>query len=506
MPEENDDQARVPNGEKIGRELVREGSLVLRDHIYTISEITQVIKAALTTAFPQVWVVGEISNCHRHPSGHIYLTLKDAGSALSAVIWKSQADRLKFELRDGLQVVCRGRVDVYAVRGNYQLIIDQVEPKGKGALQLAFEQLKEKLRTEGLFAPERKKKLPLLPKTIGVVTSPNGAALIDILRTIERRFAKVRIVIYPVKVQGAGAAAEIVEGLTYLGNRPDIDVIIAGRGGGSIEDLWAFNEEAVARAIFACPVPVISAVGHDVDYTIADFVADIRASTPTAAAELVVEKEDAFAERIENLRRRAEQALRLEVRNRQGDVDALARDGVFQGFRNRLMTLAQRVDELESRAGDVVNEERRRLADGKSRAALAVERMTAGLQRRLGDASGRAALVEERIIGAFRLALGKRSGDWERLSASLNAQSPLNVLNKGYAVVWLEGPPRTPVTRVEKLRPGDAVAVSFHRGEFSADVRRVDPARSVEDSLGADPAADNGVDGGRNSEEGKGRT
>ncbi|MHB8056182.1 MAG: exodeoxyribonuclease VII large subunit, partial [Candidatus Aminicenantales bacterium] len=386
MPEENGGGSRVPNGEKAGRELVREGSLVLRDHVYTVTEITQLIKAALETAVPQVWIEGEVSNYKRSASGHIYLNLKDAGSTIPVALWKGVADRLKFEIKDGLVLVCRGRIDVYPPRGAYQFIIEQAEPKGKGALQLAFEQLKEKLRTEGLFAPERKKKLPLLPKTIGVVTSPNGAALIDILRTIERRFAKVRIMIYPAKVQGAGAAAEIVAGLTYLGNRADVDVIIVGRGGGSIEDLWAFNEEPVARAIFACPVPVISAVGHDVDYTIADFVADIRASTPTAAAELVVEKEDAFADRIENLRRRADQALRLDVRNRRSGVEDLARDGVFQGFQNRLLTLSQRIDELESRAWDVVNEERRRLADGKSRAALAIERMTAGVKRRLGDA------------------------------------------------------------------------------------------------------------------------
>jgi exodeoxyribonuclease VII large subunit len=389
MPEIEDDETTAPNGGKIGRSLVREGSLVLRDHVYSVTELTQVVKAALETAVPQVWVAGEVSNARRYPSGHIYLTLKDAGASISGVIWRGDAGRLKFELKDGLQLVCRGRVDVYPPRGSYQLVIDQAEPKGKGALQLAFEQLKEKLRAEGLFAPERKKKLPLLPKTIGVVTSPRGAALIDILRTIERRFAKVRVLIYPARVQGDGAAAEIVAGLEYLGGRPDIDVIIVGRGGGSIEDLWAFNEESVARAIYNCPAPVISAVGHEVDFTIADFVADIRASTPTAAAEMVVEKETAFADRI---------ALQEKGR----EVEDLARHGVFQSFRTRLLTLVQRVDELESRAWDVVVEERRRIAEGKSRAAMAVERMASILGRRLSEAAGRAALVEERIAGAFR--------------------------------------------------------------------------------------------------------
>ncbi len=482
MPEENG-----------GKALVRDGSLVLRDHVYTVSEITQVVKAALETAVPQAWVVGEISNCRRHPSGHIYFTLKDAAASLSCALWKSSAARLKFDLRDGQQVVCRGRIDVYPPRGSYQLIVDQVEPKGKGALQLAFEQLKEKLRGEGLFAPERKKKIPLLPKSIGVVTSPTGAALIDILRTIDRRFAKVRIVIYPARVQGEGAAAEIVRGIEYLGGRPDIDVLIVGRGGGSIEDLWAFNEEPVARAIFACPIPVISAVGHEVDFTIADFVADIRASTPTAAAEMVVEKEQAFAERIDNFGRRAEQALRFALQSSRRDVEELGRHGVFHAFQRRLLTLAQRVDELDSRAWDSVNEERRRIADGKNRAALAVERMASGLGRRLADASGRAALVEERITGSFRSFLAKKTAEWERLAATLQAQSPLDVLKKGYAVVWREGEKRTPLTRIDGLQPGERVAVSFQKGEFTADVRSVDAARPVEDTVCADPAKGKGT-------------
>ncbi len=483
MPEIEDDEATALSGGKIGRSLVREGSLVLRDHVYSVSDLTQIVKAALETAVPQVWVAGEVSNARRYPSGHIYLTLKDAGASISGVIWRGDAARLKFELQDGLQLVCRGRVDVYPPRGSYQLVIDQAEPKGKGALQLAFEQLKEKLRAEGLFAPERKKKLPLLPKTIGVVTSPRGAALIDILRTIERRFARVRVLIYPARVQGDGAAAEIVAGLAYLGGRPDIDVIIVGRGGGSIEDLWAFNEESVARAIYDCPVPVISAVGHEVDFTIADFVADIRASTPTAAAEMVVEKETAFADRIENFERRARQTLRFALQEKGREVENLARHGVFQSFRTRLLTLVQRVDELESRAWDVVVEERRRIAEGKSRAVMAVERMASILGRRLSEAAGRAALVEERIAGAFRTALRNRLGEWERLAATLQAVSPLDVLKKGYAVVWLEGSPRIPVSRAEDVRAGSAVAVSFYRGEFTAEVRAVDPGKPVEASL-----------------------
>ena len=488
-PERIDNRSGA-DGERLGVPVVREGSLVFRDKVYTVSELTAVVKSALATAFPQVWVAGEVSNARKYPSGHIYLTLKDADAQLSAVIWRSDAARLKFELKDGLALVCRGKVDVYAPRGQYQLIIDYAEPKGKGALQLAFEQLKEKLKAEGLFDAARKRKLPLRPKSIGVVTSPRGAAIVDILRTIERRFAKVRIVIYPARVQGEGAAAEIVEGIRVLGGRPDIDVLIVGRGGGSMEDLWAFNEEAVARAIAACPVPVISAVGHEVDFTIADFVADIRASTPTAAAELVVEKEEAFAERIENLKRRVAQVLRLVLEERRHAVTSVAQHGIFQAFRMRLMTQGQYVDDLEERAWEVVRGERRRIAEARAKAELAEERAASMLRRRLSDAAGRAALWREKIGGAFRAALRDRVAAWERLAAGLNAQNPLNVLRKGYAVVWKEGggqAARAPVVKIEDVRAGDDVVVSFHRGEFASRVKAVDAGAAISSSSGHEP-------------------
>jgi len=432
-------------------------SLVLPDKVYTVSEITQLIKLELETSFPQIWVMGEVSNARQYPSGHLFFTLKDAGSSLSAVMWRSEVARLKYELKDGLQLVCRGKIDVYPPRGSYQLVVDLAEPKGKGALQLAFEQLKEKLRAEGLFDPQHKKKLPLLPKKVGIVTSPRGAAIVDILRTLERRFARLHVLIYPARVQGEGAAEEIVEGIETLGSLPDLDVIIVGRGGGSIEDLWAFNEEKVARAIFRCPVPVISAVGHEVDFTIADFVADVRASTPSVAAEIVIEKEQAFADQIERLERRAVQDVRNFLQERKHEVTYLAQHRIFQNFKIRLLNLEQQVDDLEMRAREVVRGEQRKIAEAKARAAL----------------------IEERIFGNFRRRLQEQAAKWERLSAELHSHSPLNILKKGYTLCWKDGGTRL-ASKIEDIKKDEDVVVSFYQGEFFCRVKDVDTESRIE--------------------------
>jgi exodeoxyribonuclease VII large subunit len=432
-------------------------AFVRPDKVYTVSEITHLIKLELEHSFPQVWISGEVSNFHRHSSGHLYFTLKDESSQLRAVMFRSEARQVKFAFTDGLQLVCRGRINVYEPRGEYQLVVDLAEPKGKGALQLAFEQLKEKLRAEGLFDPQRKKKLPLLPRKIGIVTSPRGAAIVDILRTLERRFAKLRILIFPAQVQGEGAADQIVDGIDYLGRLPDLDVIIVGRGGGSIEDLWAFNEEKVARAIFRCPVPVISAVGHEVDFTIADFVADIRASTPTAAAEMVIEKEEAFAERIENLERRAAQSVKYAIQERKHTVTSLAQHRIFPNFRVRLMNLSQYIDDLESQAWEAVR----------------------GEQKEIAEAIARAALLQEKIASCVRHMLRDRLARWEALSAGLHGHSPLNILKKGYALCWTEDG-RRPITSIENVRKEDKMVVSFYKGEFRCRVEDVDRDKRIE--------------------------
>ncbi len=440
------------------RPVINEG-LVKPDRIYTVSEITRLVKLELENAFPVLWVEGEVSNFHRHSSGHLYFTLKDDRSQLRGVMFRSDARRVAFDLKDGLQVICRGRLNVYEPRGEYQIVVERVEPKGKGALQLAFEQLKEKLQAEGLFDPKHKQPLPLLPKTVGIVTSPRGAAIIDILRTLERRFARLHILVYPVKVQGEGAADEIVEGIDYLGRQPDIDVLIVGRGGGSIEDLWAFNEEKVARAIFRCPIPVISAVGHEVDFTIADFVADKRASTPSVAAEIVIKEEQALVDRIDGWGKRLIQRMLYFLQGRRQIVSDLSRHRVFQSFRLGLYNLEQKVDDLEERARDVFRRKKMSLAE--NRAALI--------------------LFEEKMASAIRSLLQNMGARWDKLSVELHSLSPLNILKKGYTLCW-KGDLEL-IRRVEDVEADRDITVSFYRGAFTCRVKEIDRKIRLEERL-----------------------
>lgn len=435
-------------------------SLVKPDKIYAVSEVTRMIKQELESAFPLLWVEGEISNFYRHQSGHLYFTLKDERSQLRSVMFRSMAQKVPFELEDGLQLVCRGQINVYEPRGEYQLLVEVIEPKGKGALQLAFEQLREKLKKEGLFDPKFKKKLPLLPKKVGIVTSPRGAAIVDILRTIERRFARLHILIYPVRVQGEGAADEIVEGIDYLSRLPGIDAIIVGRGGGSIEDLWAFNEEKVARSIFSCSVPVISAVGHEIDFTIADFVADIRASTPSAAAEILIEKEQSFEERIKNLEKRMIHSQRYFLQEQRHQVFSLAQHRAFQNMKIKLLNLEQKVDDLETKAWNTIRDMRQKISEDKSATFL----------------------MEEKMRGTLRGMLQHFQAQWERLSAQLHNLSPLNILKKGYALCWRDGGQYL-IRKIEEVKKEEELTVSFYKGEFNCLVKKIDGAKLIESRL-----------------------
>jgi len=323
--------------------------------VKTVSELTREIKACLETEFPAVWVSGEISNMTRAASGHCYLTLKDDAAQLRAIIWRGTASRLKFDLQDGLQVIAAGRVEVYEARGAYQLIIDRLEPQGLGALELAFRQLHDKLAAEGLFDPEHKKPLPAIPRRIALVTSPTSAAVRDMLQVITRRWRAAEILILPVLVQGTGAAEEIAAALRTVPKIPGVDVVITGRGGGSLEDLWAFNEEIVARAIYDCPIPVISAVGHEIDVTIADLVADRRALTPSEAGELVVPDLREVQLGVTQLRNRLVSALKQQAVAARTRLDALASRRIFTQPAEPIRARQQQLDELEARARRAVN-------------------------------------------------------------------------------------------------------------------------------------------------------
>ncbi len=314
--------------------------------VYKVSEITQLVKESLETGFSQVWIEGEVSNFSAPMSGHYYLTLKDANAQIRVVMFKGVNQHLRFKIENGIQLLCFGKITVYPQRGEYQLVALRAEPKGVGALQLAFEQLKKKLAQEGLFDPRYKKELPLLPQTIGVVTSSTGAAFRDIIHVLKRRFSNIHVVLVPVQVQGEGAAEEITAAINLLNEYKKVDVIIVGRGGGSIEDLWAFNEEIVARAIFHSAIPVISAVGHEIDYTISDFVADLRAPTPSAAAELVIGRKDHLEEKIDVLMGALRQLVNhVMVRHRQ-QVDGLSTSYFFRNPRAIIESYSVTVDNL----------------------------------------------------------------------------------------------------------------------------------------------------------------
>src|SRR3954466_2913741 len=317
---------------------------------YSVSEITREIKAVLEGRFPSVLVRGEVSNLRTPSSGHLCFTLKDEDACLDAVLFRTEARRLKFQVQNGLSLVARGRLAVYEPKGGYQLVCDAVEPLGAGALQIAFEQLKEKLQKEGLFDPARKRKLPFLPRRIAVVTSPSGAAVHDFLRVLHRRYPTLPVLIVPVRVQGEGAAAEIARGIVRAAKQPRVDVVVVARGGGSLEDLWAFNEEVVARALCACPVPTVSAVGHEVDVPIADWCAALRAPTPTAAAELLAREKTELVADLAQRKARLQRALRAQVDRKKAALDKL---GARVADPRRLLSDRQlRLDRLRQRLED----------------------------------------------------------------------------------------------------------------------------------------------------------
>ena len=429
-------------------------------HVLTVSELTNHIRSLLENQFPTVWVEGEISNLRRPPSGHQYFTLKDRQSQIRSVIFRGSAQHLRFDLKDGLEVIVAGRLTVYEPRGDYQLILESVEPKGIGALQLAFEQLKEKLAAEGLFDTARKRPLPFFPKKIGIVTSRHGAAVKDMLTILERRCPIAHILVHPVLVQGEGAAGQIADALQTL-NQMKLDVLIVGRGGGSLEDLWCFNEEVVVRAIAESAIPVISAVGHEIDVTLADFAADYRAPTPSAAAEIVVPQLDDLSTRIEQLDARIQRAMRTGLDRflyQVGNVKGAMPDPVSWFYR-----YSQHLDDLDLRLYQA-------LQDIQKQSRLLLLALQANVQ-----ASTPSHYVREhkrlipqlvkRTIGGVLGSLKERQLHAEMKMTALHNLSPLSILSRGYSVVETLKE-RKIVKKYKDVSIGDSVRTRLAEGQL----------------------------------------
>jgi len=444
----------------------RPGRLVL-----TVSQLNAQVRDLLEETLPAVWVEGEISNLRRYPSGHTYFTLKDASAQISAVLFRGPAAWLRFRPEDGLKVLVRGRVGLYEARGSYQIVVEAMEPAGLGALQLALEQLKAKLQAEGLFDPARKRPLPALPRRIGIVTSRSGAALRDILRVLERRFAGVGVVIAPARVQGDGAPDEVAAAVRELNRLGGLDVIIVARGGGSLEDLWAFNEEVVARAIAGSGIPVISAVGHEVDVTLSDLAADLRAPTPSAAAEMVVVSRAEIVDRVGALRARLLSAARLRVSDRRQLLAAVGAERALARAAARLRDAVLRVDDLGARLRARLEG---RLLRGRHGLEVLSQRMSPA---RLGERlRGQRRLVREhesRLPAAAGAALRRAGRHVAAYVERLQALSPLAVLARGYAICY-DGASGAILKDARAVRPGSGVSVRLHRGRLTCKVKEVE--------------------------------
>jgi len=436
--------------------------------IYTVSELTRQIKDALEGLFPNIWVEGEISNLRIPSSGHYYFTLKDSQSQIRGVMFRSQQRILPFVPEDGMSVICRGRVNVYEPRGEYQLLVETLEPKGKGALQLAFEQLKKKLQAEGFFNEERKRPIPTLPGRIAIITSPTGAALRDILKILNRRFSNMEILIVPVKVQGDEAPGEIARALTIVNIQHAADVIIVARGGGSLEDLWAFNTELVARAIFTSAIPVISAVGHEIDFTIADFVADLRAPTPSAAAELVVRDKQELQQMLSHYSIRLKNTLRNCLEQNRSTIGYLSRHLIDPA--KRIINYQIQCDDLRLRLGRTMPRiVRQRKSDiSHYREVILLHTPRTAIQNYRSTLG----YLKKTFINSAELLLERNGSALKNCIATLNTLNPLNILQRGYSITRLL-PARDIVKSARQVRKGDTVDVRLSEGEVYCIVDKV---------------------------------
>ena len=396
------------------------------DSIYSVSQINSYLEALFSTddVLQDLWVKGEVSNFYKANSGHLYFTIKDENSQLKTVMFRSRSSKLDFELEDGMEIAVHGYINVYKVRGEYQLYADQIIPEGKGTLYEQFEKLKQKLKEEGLFKDEHKKKIPLIPKKIGIVTSPTGAAIRDMLSVVNRRFKNVSILIVPSLVQGDKAAGQIVEGINYLNSRDDIDLIIVSRGGGSIEDLWSFNEEVVARAIYNSKVPVISGVGHETDFTIADFVADLRAPTPSAAAELAIANREEIETSLDNLTKRLLHNQKARIKNAKDRLNSLSSRRLFQKPEELFVDKMQRLDELT-----------------------------------------------QNLKWNMEKSLNKSREKFNILNSKLDTLSPLKTIKRGYSITYDQD--LNPITDINDVKKGQKIKTRVINGQFESEVKKI---------------------------------
>jgi exodeoxyribonuclease VII large subunit len=436
--------------------------------IYTVSTLSEEIKNLLEAHFDFVWVEGEISNFRSPLSGHFYMVLKDEKAQIRAVMFRPQTRYLKFMPQDGMKVIVRGRVAIYEPRGEYQVILDYMEPLGVGALALAFEQLKKKLAAQGIFDESIKKPLPFLPQRVAVITSPTGAAIRDFLKIIRRRFANLEITVVPVKVQGEGAAGEMVEALDLVNRELDVDVIVLTRGGGSIEDLWAFNQEELALAIRASRIPVVSAVGHEIDITISDLAADLRAPTPSGAAELLVVEKETLKQQIMQLQVRLQSGLKTELASLQEKIRFLSRG--LRDPRKRLADSWLRLDDMESRLSRMMSfmmmDRKRSLAAGERALILhSPLKIVAGLKQKIEFQSRSMGMMVSRKLRDCRM-------DISMIEEKLKDMSPLSVLGRGYSITR-KLPEKRVLRSSSQVNKGDKVSVKLAEGELECLVEKI---------------------------------
>jgi exodeoxyribonuclease VII large subunit len=441
--------------------------------IWPVRDLVEQVREQVEQSYADVWVEGEISNFRPAPSGHIYFTLKDAEAQLPVVLFRRQALLLRFRPEDGLHVLVRGRVSVYAQRGQLQLVAETMEPVGAGSLQLAFEQLKARLRAEGLFEADRKRSLPAFPRTVGIVTSPTGAVIRDFLNIVGRRHSGLNVMLFPVSVQGDSAPAEIEAALAELNASGLVDVIVLARGGGSLEDLAAFNSERVARAIAASKLAVVSAIGHETDFTIADFVADLRAPTPSAAAELITEAQHRIAEHVENQSNRLERAARFQLLQARQQFESLAVDRAEWRLTALLQRLGQVLDDFEYRIEAALSSQLRERMRAVEKHAAAVLRHD--LRQRLGFTREHLAICRTHLDRALERTLEAAAARLGAMDARLHSLSPLAVLDRGYALV--QGAEGVLIRSTAQLAPGDHVTTRLSDGVFTSRVETTNSSK-----------------------------